>query len=55
METRLYDRCLRCNKRLRTLKAKQRGYGDRCWKKQLQEQTEKYSLFKNVFHNNKTR
>lgn len=26
-----YNKCLRCNKKLKTEKAKVRGYGDYCW------------------------
>lgn len=32
-----YTRCLKCNKILKTERAKQRGYGDICWKQYLSE------------------
>lgn len=33
----VYPRCLRCNKILKSNKAKLRGYGDCCWKQHLLE------------------
>ena len=38
MVNNLYDRCLRCNRLLKTDEARLRGYGDTCWKK-VQETT----------------
>lgn len=32
-----YNRCLKCNKLLKTKEARNRGYGDCCWKKHLIE------------------
>ena len=41
----LYKRCLRCNRKLRSTKAQQRGYGEYCWKEHLKECENKNSLF----------
>ncbi len=30
----MFKYCLRCGRRLKTLEAQERGYGDVCWKKQ---------------------
>lgn len=38
MKQQIYTRCLKCNRKLKTIKAKQRGYGECCWKKHLKEQ-----------------
>lgn len=37
MDEKLYDKCIRCNRKLKTLKAKQRGYGDYCYHLHLLE------------------
>lgn len=29
----LYDKCLRCGRKLKTEETRKRGYGDICWKK----------------------
>lgn len=34
-EKRLHKNCLRCNRRLKTQEARERGYGEVCWKKHL--------------------
>ena len=33
MQDKLYDKCLRCGRKLKTEETRQRGYGDICWKK----------------------
>ena len=38
-------RCKRCHRILVSPEARQRGYGDLCWKKYLNEQQQKNSLF----------
>lgn len=38
-------RCKRCNKIITNPEARQRGYGDLCWKIHLQETMQKNSLF----------
>ena len=45
MKKLLYNRCLRCNRKLKSLKAQQRGYGEDCWKEHVKEKQEKNSLF----------
>lgn len=52
MEVSGYEKCLRCNRILKSNKAKKRGYGDYCWhlhklelKKRTKSALEKY-LFK---------
>ena len=42
----LYTRCLRCNRKLKTESAMLRGYGDCCWKR---IQLEKKQLKKTIF------
>lgn len=38
-------RCKRCNKILTSPEARQRGYGELCWKIYLEENRQKNSLF----------
>ena len=33
MIDKLYDKCLRCSRKLKTEETRKRGYGDICWKK----------------------
>lgn len=33
MIDKLYDKCLRCGRKLKTEETRKRGYGDICWKK----------------------
>lgn len=33
MEKKIYKVCLRCGRKLKTLKSKERGYGDVCYEK----------------------
>jgi len=40
-----YIRCKRCNRFLRSDKARARGYGDHCWKEYKKENRELVSLF----------
>lgn len=42
----VYHKCKRCNRALKTEKAKQRGFGDFCWKMHILEvnRTKKYLL-----------
>lgn len=30
-QNKLYEKCLRCNRPLKSQKAKERGYGEHCW------------------------
>lgn len=47
MEKREYTKCLRCNRKLRTPLAKERGYGTSCWRTYLKEQKQSScNLFK---------
>lgn len=43
MQEKLYDKCLRCNRKLKTEETQIRGYGNICWKK-IQEKN-KMRLF----------
>lgn len=36
-----YNKCLRCNRKLKTEKAKFRGYGDYCWHLHIIEKRQK--------------
>lgn len=38
MERPIYTKCLKCNRKLKTERAKTRGYGDYCWRKHLKEE-----------------
>lgn len=44
----LYSRCKRCNRPLKSVEARQRGYGNLCWQKHQNERTKKAILFKLV-------
>ncbi len=37
MEGKEFKRCLRCNRILKSEKARQRGYGDHCWTLYIKE------------------
>lgn len=44
-----YIRCLKCNKILKSAKARMRGYGDTCWKKhKLEYQAKQPNLLKQI-------
>ena len=53
----LYNYCLRCHRKLKTLENRQRGYGDICWKKikrksdnRLFYPTNQEKILKNTLH-----
>ena len=53
MKNKLYNKCIMCNRKLKTIKARQRGYGECCWKKHLEETNKhKHSLFNLASHKN---
>lgn len=45
MGDKLYKKCLRCNRKLKTIKAQKRGYGDHCWKVHKKEVKQNSGLF----------
>lgn len=45
MSEKLYKKCLRCHRLLKTNKARLLGYGQHCWKEHLKEIYAKNSLF----------
>ena len=41
MENKEYERCLRCNRKLKNASARKRGMGDICYKKYIAERKHK--------------
>lgn len=46
MDKPIYTKCIKCNRKLKTERAKSRGYGDYCWR---QHQKELKSNKKTIF------
>lgn len=50
-EPKIYTKCLRCNRKLKTEKAKLRGYGDYCWRVHKQEEKSKTKTIFQILQN----
>lgn len=50
MENKEFEKCIRCNKPLKSKEARRRGYGDHCWKLYQKEISEKRNPLYKLFH-----
>lgn len=46
MKDKIYTKCLKCNRPLKTPIAQKRGYGEACWRKLLEENKQKTYLLR---------